>query len=146
MIRTRVWYDVAFLLMDLLARGLAVQANMIMNQYLFRTGDLAGLPLLPLFLGCRAAIRAKTSLASAAIETDGARRRTSKLFFRCPVGAELCGPCFTPDGTTLFVAVQHPGEITGASVENPASHWPDGDFAKPAVIVTWKTDGGPIGS
>ena len=43
-----------------------------------------------------------------ALETDGERRRTSKLFFRCPIGAELCGPCFTPDGETLFVAVQHP--------------------------------------
>jgi secreted PhoX family phosphatase len=43
-----------------------------------------------------------------ALETDGERRRTSKLFFRCPIGAELCGPCFTPDGETLFVALQHP--------------------------------------
>ena len=70
-----VWYDVAFLLMDLLARDLSAQANIVMNQYLFRTGDLDGLPLLPLFLGCRAAVRAKTSLASAAIETDDARRQ-----------------------------------------------------------------------
>jgi secreted PhoX family phosphatase len=44
-----------------------------------------------------------------ALETEGARRRTAKLFFRCPVGAEMCGPCFSPDGETLFVAVQHPG-------------------------------------
>ena len=44
-----------------------------------------------------------------ALETEGARRRTAKLFFRCPVGAEMCGPCFTPDQETLFVAVQHPG-------------------------------------
>jgi uncharacterized protein len=43
-----------------------------------------------------------------ALETDGERRRMSKLFFRCPVGAEMCGPCFTPDQETLFVAVQHP--------------------------------------
>ena len=70
-----VWYDAAFLLMDLLARGLAAQANIVMNQYLLRTGDLGGLPLLPLFLGCRAAVRAKTSLASAAIESDAARRQ-----------------------------------------------------------------------
>jgi aminoglycoside phosphotransferase family enzyme/predicted kinase len=69
-----VWYDVAFLLMDLLARGLAAQANVVMNQYLFRTGDLGGMPLLPLFLGCRAAVRAKTSLAAAALAADAARR------------------------------------------------------------------------
>jgi aminoglycoside phosphotransferase family enzyme/predicted kinase len=70
-----VWYDLAFLLMDLLARGLTGPANVVLNQYLFRTGDLGGLPLLPLFLACRAAVRAKTSLASAALETDAARTR-----------------------------------------------------------------------
>ncbi|MCC7033786.1 MAG: AAA family ATPase [Acidobacteria bacterium] len=69
-----VWYDLAFLLMDLLGRSLASQANGVFNQYLMRTSDLGGLPLLPLFLGCRAAIRSKTSLASASLETDAARR------------------------------------------------------------------------
>ncbi len=44
------------------------------------------------------------------IETEGAARGTSKHFYRAPVGAEVCGPCFTPDGETLFVAIQHPGE------------------------------------
>ena len=45
-----------------------------------------------------------------AMETEGASRGTSKLFFRCPNGAELCGPEFTPDMETFFVAIQHPGE------------------------------------
>jgi uncharacterized protein len=32
-----------------------------------------------------------------ALETGGDLRGLSKHFFRCPVGAELCGPTFTPD-------------------------------------------------
>jgi aminoglycoside phosphotransferase family enzyme len=70
-----VWYDLAFLLMDLLGRGLAGQASVVFNQYLLRTSDVGGLPLLPLFLGCRAVIRSKTSLASASLEADPGRRR-----------------------------------------------------------------------
>ncbi len=30
-----------------------------------------------------------------------------KMFFQVPVGAEMCGPVFTPNDETLFVAVQH---------------------------------------
>ncbi|HWS32098.1 MAG TPA: PhoX family phosphatase [Actinoplanes sp.] len=77
---------------------------------------------------------------------EGKERGHLRQFLTVPKGAETCGPFITGDDKSVFVAVQHPGEITGASVDNPASHWPDGDFAKPAVIVTWKTDGGPIGS
>ncbi len=44
-----------------------------------------------------------------AIETAGAARGSSKLFFRAPIDAELCGPMFTPNAETLFVTVQPPG-------------------------------------
>ena len=56
-----------------------------------------------------------------ALETEGPLRATGKLFFRCPVGAELCGPMFTPDDQTLFVAVQHPGELTSDDPAEPAT-------------------------
>ena len=44
-----------------------------------------------------------------------------------PVEAEMTGPAFTPDGRTLFLAVQHPGEES-ESTDKPTSTWPhDGD-------------------
>ncbi len=58
-----VLYDLAFLLMDLLHRGLAAQANAVCNRYLDRTGDVGGLALLPLFISMRAAVRAHVLVA-----------------------------------------------------------------------------------
>ncbi|SCE89176.1 hypothetical protein GA0070558_11270 [Micromonospora haikouensis] len=81
-----------------------------------------------------------------ATAVEGPERGYLKQFLTVPLGAETCGPFITGDNRSVFVAVQHPGEITGATVENPASTWPDGDYAKPGVVVTWRLDGGPIGS
>src|ERR1700722_2171101 len=61
-----VLYDLAFLLMDLLERGLAKPANIVLNRYLAqtrRTEDLDALAALPFFLALRAAIRAKVTVA-----------------------------------------------------------------------------------
>ncbi len=69
-----VLYDLAFLLMDLWRRRLPEHANQVWNAYLAETVDLDGLPLLPLFLSCRAAVRAKTSAAAARLQADAARR------------------------------------------------------------------------
>ena len=53
-----VLYDLAFLLMDLLHRGLAEFAAAVCNRYLDLTGEDDGLLALPLFLALRALIRA----------------------------------------------------------------------------------------
>ncbi len=71
-----VLYDLAFLVMDLWYRAMPLHANRLVNAYLDHTEDDNGLPLLPLFLGCRAAIRAKTSATAAAMAAD-AEARTS---------------------------------------------------------------------
>jgi aminoglycoside phosphotransferase family enzyme/predicted kinase len=69
-----VHYDLAFLLMDLWKRGLQRHANVVWNDYLAETEDLEGIALAPLFLSCRAAVRAKTSLVASALQSDAARR------------------------------------------------------------------------
>jgi secreted PhoX family phosphatase len=51
-----------------------------------------------------------------------------------PTDAEFTGPCFSPDYKTLFLSVQHPGEMS-PSLEKLTSHWPDGGLPKPAVIT-----------
>jgi secreted PhoX family phosphatase len=89
-----------------------------------------------------------------ALETDGAARGTSKLFFRVPNGAEMCGPELTPDLETFFVAVQHPGEADAddpnaspASYNNPSTRWPDfkpGTPPRPSVVAITRRGGGRI--
>ncbi|MDJ0921724.1 MAG: PhoX family phosphatase [Henriciella sp.] len=84
-----------------------------------------------------------------AMDTSGDRRGTGRAFFRAPIGAEVCGPRFTDDGRTLFVAVQHPGDGDGASFEAPTTRWPDFDDAlppRPSVLALRRLDGGPVGS
>lgn len=90
------------------------------------------------------------------VETEGKLRGTSKLFFRTPVGGELCGPYFHDSGETLFLAVQHPGtdgtkSLKGfernSTFEDPATRWPDFDPSmppRPSVVVVTKTGGGKI--
>ena len=71
---TDVFYDLAFLLMDLWRRQLPRHANTVWNRYLAETADFAGVSLLPLFLSCRAAVRAKTSATAAQLQRDAQRR------------------------------------------------------------------------
>jgi uncharacterized protein len=71
-----VLYDLAFLLMDLIERGLHAAANVVLNRYLAatrRNADLDALAALPLFMSVRAAIRAKVTAAR--LETADAAAR-----------------------------------------------------------------------
>jgi uncharacterized protein len=61
-----MFYDLAFLLMDLVERGLDLAASIVLNRYLIETRrihDLDVLTALPLFMSVRAAIRAKVIAA-----------------------------------------------------------------------------------
>lgn len=90
-----VLYDLSFLLMDLWRRHLRSHANVVFNEYVARTVDLEGLPLLPLFLSCRAAVRAKTSVAAANVQPDERQKRALQAASRQYLAlaqAFLCPP------------------------------------------------------
>ena len=91
-----------------------------------------------------------------AVDTDGSARGTSRLFFRVPVGAEMCGPRMLSDLETMFVAVQHPGDGGDdwapfgrlSYFEDPSTRWPDfadGIPPRPAVVQITRQGGGRIG-
>ena len=84
----------------------------------------------------------------------------TRRFLTSPPNCEVTGVVTTPDGKTMFVGIQHPGEdSTAANPERfsawPASQWTttsDGvtplPFGRPrsSVVVITKDDGGVIGS
>ncbi len=81
--------------------------------------------------------------------TTGEVRR----FLTGPVNCEITGIAFTPDGKSLFISVQHPGE-TPSDRSDPMdpqrySSWPDhlpDGRPRSATVVIRKRDGGVIGS
>jgi secreted PhoX family phosphatase len=79
------------------------------------------------------------------VPVTGHYRGQVRQFLAVPFGGETCGPVITD--RRVLVAVQHPGEVDGASFETPASHWPDGgsSIPRPAIVVAYREDGGRIG-
>jgi len=76
-----------------------------------------------------------------------------RRFLTGPAGCELTGATGTPDGRTMFVNIQHPGESPSERSEPGAprkiSNWPDQNPAgrpRSATVVIRKVDGGVIGS
>ncbi len=69
-----ILYDFAFLLMDLERRDLRRHANTAFNRYLEAGADPDGLAALPLFLACRAGVKAQTVAAASRAQTASAKR------------------------------------------------------------------------
>ena len=77
-----VLYDLAFLLMDLVERGLTPAANVAFNRYLVESGrdeNLDALAALPFFLSMRAAIRAKVTAARLAHAKPDERTEIARI-------------------------------------------------------------------
>jgi uncharacterized protein len=81
------------------------------------------------------------------------RTGDTRRFLTGPTHCEITGCAFTPDGRTMFINVQHPGE-TPSDRSDPAepakfSNWPDyqpGGRPRSATVVIRKKDGGVIGT
>ncbi|CAM3820756.1 PhoX family phosphatase [Nocardioides marinus] len=73
------------------------------------------------------------------VPVAGSERGHVQQFVTMPRGAEACGPLITDRNRSLFFAVQHPGEIDGATFEDQASTWPHtDDFPRPSVVVAFR--------
>lgn len=105
------------------------------------------------------------------IPTSGINAGKAYLFGFGPMECETCGPFLTNDQTTLFLAVQHPGEVNGTRQDRQSqtrkfdlkttdnrkfvqnrqiplgSNWPGlgtNDPPKPAVVAVRRSDRQPI--
>jgi uncharacterized protein len=81
--------------------------------------------------------------------TTGEIRR----FLTGPVNCEITGATMTPDGTTMFINIQHPGETPSerSDPDDPGkfSKWPDylpAGRPRSATVVIRKRNGGAIGT
>jgi uncharacterized protein len=81
------------------------------------------------------------------------RTGETRRFLTGPANCEITGCCWTPDGRTMFINVQHPGETPSdrSDPETPAkfSSWPNlppGGRPRSATVVIRRADGGTIGT
>jgi secreted PhoX family phosphatase len=87
-------------------------------------------------------------MLAADVNTGEVRR-----FLVGPAGCEITGATETPDGKTMFINIQHPGEPANelSDPKNPraVSNWPDNKAngrPRSATVVIRKADGGVIGT
>lgn len=89
---------------------------------------------------------------TATIKGANATTDTLRRFLVGPKDCEITGFAITPDGKTMFVNVQHPGEGSANLGAGLISHWPASQTdaastARPrsATVVITRSDGGEIG-
>lgn len=70
------------------------------------------------------------------IPLSGSSAGVPHRLISAPRDAEITGPCFSEDGKTLFLSIQHPGGNT-TDIASPTSHWPDKvkGIPRPAVVA-----------
>lgn len=69
------------------------------------------------------------------VEFDAASRPVAVPVLFCPPEAEVTGPCFSADGSTMFVSIQHPGELSFIKSNKYTSHWPEGKGRPKSTVI-----------
>jgi uncharacterized protein len=104
----------------------------------------------------------RDGVAITVANTDGTNSKSVNTYIGAPLGetklrrflvgpkeCEITGLAESPDGRSLFVNIQHPGEDTvpNFGTSTYGSNWPDGGRSRPrsATIVITRNDGGVIG-
>lgn len=86
--------------------------------------------------------------------------KLTKRFLTAPPGAEVTGVIMTPDGKTMWVGIQHPGDGSSATAPESRSRWPHSQWnlasdgvtplnpgrPRSGIVVITKNDGGIIGT
>ena len=124
-------YDLAFLIMDLERHGREREANILLNRYLAKTGDYAGLPALPLFLACRAAIRAHVAATTILIAAKNAGELANQAAQLFDLSVDYLKP-----GSAQLVAV---GGLSGTGKSTIAASLAPAIGRRPGAIVV-RTD------
>jgi len=123
-----VFYDLAFLLMALDRRGSRAAANVVLNRYLERTSDYGGIGALPLFLACRASVRAHVD-ATAALKLAG--NEAEKLRTHAVANAQKALAYLSPRSPELIAI----GGISGTGKSVLARNLAPSIGAVPGAVV-----------
>ena len=73
-----------------------------------------------------------------------------RRFLTGPNGCEVTDATQTPDGRTMFINIQHPGESPGEKSDPDAvtkiSSWPFNNRPRSATVAIRRRDGGVVGT